>query len=223
MDWELGPLLHPAGCKWSWAAGKALLKHQKDVNGSGDLWAVQGKSATTKDSTAEKKGLSVTMPRPQGHITEPPTPLPSVGAWWGSHSLHSSAFSLSQSHVPSWILPHRMCWSRSFGHHTLLLYTSAQQDCSIGAGISVQLSFLQFWGFQHLLSPIKAYLYCQWIPGECLLQHKPLILTKWMSSIPNGGARNRLAHVFKRLAENSAIIWEYCYYFFFSFCEIQSH
>lgn len=24
-------------------------------------------------------------------------------------------------------------------------------------------------------------LYCQWIPGECSLQHKPLILTKWMS------------------------------------------
>lgn len=31
---------------------------------------------------------------------------------------------------PSWILSHRMCWSRNFGYHTLLPHTSAQQDCS---------------------------------------------------------------------------------------------
>lgn len=63
-----------------------------------------------------------------------PSPTAQCGCLMGSHSLHSSAFSLSQSHVPSWILPQRMCWSRSFGHHPLLLYTSAQQDCTLVLG-----------------------------------------------------------------------------------------
>lgn len=36
------------------------------------------------------------------------------------------------------------------------------------------------------------------------------------TSIPKQGARNRLTHLFKRLGENSAIFWEYWYYFLFS-------
>lgn len=81
--------------------------------------------------------------------------------------------------LPSWIFPPRMCWSRRFGHHAPLLYPELQ-PLVLGLQCSwVCCSSTYF----NTYFPKQMYsLYCQWIPGECSLQHKPLILTKWLSS-----------------------------------------
>lgn len=159
-----------------------------------------------------RKGLCVTLPRPRGHpwARKPPA---QGGCLMGNHCC-SFLYRAQPSLYPTCqtgFSPLGMCWSRRFDHHTLLLHPSAQQDCSHQCCRVCCSSG----DFNTYFPKQRHSLYCQWIPGECLLQHQPLILTKWMSTIPNEGARNRLAPVFQRLAEDSAIIWEYCYYFSF--------